>query len=99
MTELEKQPTENKPLAIDFKGKLPTGLTLLSGSVSAVRLDTGVTDNTILASTVLTIAGTKATLRYLGGVSGVDYKLTALVTLSDGLTVLEEDLLLHVIQR
>ncbi len=99
MIELEKQPIENKPLAIEFKGKLPTGLTLQSGTVSAVRLDTGAVDNTILASTALTIAGTQTNLRYLGGISGVDYKLTALVTLSDGLTVLAEDFLLHVVQR
>lgn len=99
MTELEKQPNENKPLAFEFNKRVPTGLTLQSGSVSAVRLDTGAVDNTILASTVMTIAGTKASLRYLGGVAGVDYKITALVTLSDGLTVLEEDVLLHVVQR
>ena len=99
MIELDKQPVENKPLAIEFKGKLPTGLSLASGTVSALRLDTAVIDNTILASTTLTIVGTQALLRYLGGTSGVDYKITALVTLSDTLTVLEENLLLHVVDR
>ena len=99
MIELEKQPSENKPLAIEFKGKLPSGLSLLSGTVSAVRLDTAAVDNSILSTTVLTISGTQAIFRYLGGVSGVDYKITALVTLSDTVTILEEDFLLHVVSR
>lgn len=99
MIELEKQPSENKPLAIDFTGKLPAGLSLASGTVSAIRLDTGAADNSILASTTMTISGAKASFRYLGGVSGVDYKITALVTLSDTVTVLEEDVLLRVVGR
>ena len=99
MVELEKQPSENKPLAINFTGKLPAGLALASGTVSAVRLDTGAADNSILASTTLTISGAKAILRYLGGSAGVDYKITALVTLTDTVTVLEEDVLLHVVGR
>jgi hypothetical protein len=97
--EFEKQPTENWPIAFEFKDKLPMGLSLISGTVSAVRLDTSTTDNTVLASTVLAINGTQALMRVQAGASGVDYKLSALVLLSDALTMLEEDALMHVVGR
>lgn len=99
MKELEKQPSENWPIAFEFSAKLPTGLSLLSGTVSAVRLDTGATDNTVLASTTLIINGTQAIMRVQAGTSGIQYKLTALVLLSDGLSTLEEDALMRVVQR
>ena len=99
MREIEKQPGENWPLAFEFKGKLPTGLSLMSGTVSANRTDTGATDNSVLASTNLTISGTQAIVRIQAGASGVDYELTAQVTLSDTLTILEEDVLLKVLNR
>lgn len=99
MKEFEKQPTENWPIAFEWKDKLPTGLSLGSGTVSAIRLDTGATDNSVLASTVLTISGTQALLRVQAGTSGIDYKITALVTLSDATSVLEEDVLMHVVAR
>ncbi len=98
MIEVEKQPSENQPLAFEFAGKLPTGTSLASGTVSAVRLDAGTTDNSVLASTTLTISGTQARFRVQAGTGGLAYKITALVTLSDG-SVLEEDLLLNVVGR
>ena len=99
MMELEKQPGENWPIAIKCKGALPTGLSLASGTVSAIRLDTNATDNTVLASTTPTISGTDAILRIQAGAAGVDYKITALLLLSDGISLLEEDVLLHVVAR
>lgn len=99
MKEFEKQPTENWPIAFEFKDKLPPGLSLTSGSVSAVRLDTGATDNSVLASTVLAISGTQALMRVQAGTSGIDYKISSLVLLSDGSSLLEEDALMRVVGR
>jgi len=99
MQEFEKQPAENWPIAIEFKGKLPPGLALVSGTVSAKRLDTSATDNSVLASTDLIISGTQALLRVQAGASGVDYELSALVTLSDNLSILNEKMLMKVVQR
>lgn len=99
MKEFEKQPTENWPIAIEFKDKLPPGLSLVSGTVSAIRLDTGAPDNSVLASTTLAVSGTQALMRVQAGMSGIDYKISALVMLSDTTSVLEEDVLMHVVQR
>ncbi len=90
-----KQPGEKWTQAIEFAGKLPTGASLQSGTISAVRLDTGATDNSVLVSTTLTISGTQALYTHQAGAHGVDYKLTALVTLSNG-NLFEEDVLMLV---
>lgn len=90
-----KQPAESYTVAVEFAGKLPTGASLASGTVSAVRLDTGATDNTVLASTTATIVGTQARVKVQAGTSGIDYKLTFLMMLSNG-DVLEEDVTMEV---
>lgn len=99
MKEFEKQPTENWPIAIEFKDKLPPGLSLVSGTVSAIRLDTGAPDNSVLASTALAINGTQALMRVQAGTSGIDYKISALILLSDMTSVAAEDALMHVVGR
>jgi len=91
----EKQPAESYTIAVEFAGKLPTGASLTSGTVSAIRLDTGAADNSVLASTTATIVGTQARVKVQAGTSGLDYKLTFLATLSNG-DVLEEDLIMEV---
>lgn len=90
-----KQPNESYPIAIEFAGQLPAGASLVSGTVSAARLNTGATDNSVLATTTLTISGTQARVKVQAGEDGVDYRLTALVTLSTS-DVLEEDVLMKV---
>lgn len=95
MVKFLKQPNESWPVAFEFAGKLPTGATLSSGTVSAVRTDTGATDNSVLASTTLTISGTQARFQPQAGTDGLDYRITALVTLSTG-AILEEDALMEV---
>lgn len=90
-----KQPGERWTQAIEFSGKLPSGASLASGTINAVRTDTGATDNSVLASTTLTITGTQATYTHLAGLDGITYQLTALVTLSNG-DILEEDVLMQV---
>ena len=90
-----KQPQERYTMGFGFTGYLPAGATLSSGTVSAVRLDTGAADNSVLDSLALTISGDQALVRVKDGLDGVDYKLTFLVTLSNG-DVLEEDLIVQV---
>jgi hypothetical protein len=91
-----KQPSETYTIAVEFSGKLPSGASLSSGTVSATRMDTGATDNSVLASTSATISGTQARVRVKQGVSGVAYKITFVVTLSNT-DILEEDVLMHVV--
>lgn len=98
MKTFEKQPAENWTIAVEFVGKLPSGATLQSGTVSAIRLDTMATDNSVLASTTATIVGTQARVKVQAGLTGIDYKLTFLLTLSNA-DVLEEDLLMQVVGR
>ncbi|MCS6302372.1 MAG: hypothetical protein H8K07_01700 [Nitrospira sp.] len=93
---LLKQPNEAYTIAFEFAGKLPSGASLSTGTVSAIRLDTGATDNSVLASTTATIVGTQARVKIQAGTSGVDYEVTFLVTLSTG-DVLEEDVIMQVI--
>lgn len=90
-----KQPLESYTIAVEFAGKLPSGATLASGTVSAVRMDNGATDNSVLASTTMTIVGTQARVKVQGGLSGIDYKLTCLITLSNS-DLLEEDVTMEV---
>jgi hypothetical protein len=63
-----------------------------------IATDTGATDNSVLASTTATIVGTQARVKVQSGTTGIDYKITFLVTLSDG-SVLEEDVLMQVVGR
>lgn len=96
MNYFEKQPSETWTVAVEFSGKLPTGASLSTGTVSAIRTDTGATDNSVLASQTLTISGTQAKVRVLAGSAGVKYKLTFLVTL-DTSEILEEDVTMGVV--
>jgi hypothetical protein len=95
MTKFLKQPSESWLMAFEFAGELPPGATLTGGTVSAVRLDTGVTDNSVLVSTTLIIVGTQAQFTPQAGVAGIDYKITGVVTLNIGGS-LEEDVTMEV---
>ena len=90
-----KQPAESYVIAIEWLGRLPIGATLSSGTVSAVNMATGLTDNTVLASTTATISGTQARVKVTGGTTGTDFKVTFLCTFSTG-DVLEEDIIMMV---
>lgn len=90
-----KQPLESYTVGFEFAGKLPSGVTLTSGTVSAMNIGSGATDNTVLASTTATISGTQAVVKVQGGVNGQMYRVTFLLTLSNG-DILEEDLEMQV---
>jgi hypothetical protein len=93
-----KQPAESYVIAIEWAGRLPIGATLSSGTVSAVNVETGITDNTVLASTTATISGTQARVKVTGGTLQTDYKITFLCTFSSA-DVLEEDVVMMVRAR
>lgn len=90
-----KQSSEEYTIGVDFSavGKLPSGVTISSGTVSAIDTWDGSSASLIvLGSTTATISsGNVAKVRVKGGVSGKVYKITFLLTLSDA-GKLEEDL-------
>jgi hypothetical protein len=86
-----KQVSEVKTLAVEWSTALNTGVTISSGTVTAIRLDTGVSvSGTLLTTTTLTISGTKTVFTVQAGVAGVVYQLTLTVTLSNGNVLKEE---------
>jgi len=98
LEEFSKQPSEAYPIGVEFSGQLPAGTALVSGTVSAMNMTTGLTDNAVLGNTTATISGTQSKVKVQAGVDGVQYKITFLVTLDDG-SILEEDLLMNVDER
>jgi hypothetical protein len=89
-----KRPAEAYAEAIEFAGRLPTGTTLSTGTLSAINRATGAdATSTVLASASATISGTQAIIQGKAGTSPVDYLITLTATLSDGSTLVEEILL------
>lgn len=79
-----KTPTELKTLAIDFTDQLGTGVTISSGTVAAVDMESGATTSgTVLGSTTATISGNEARAVIRAGTNGTDHRITFTVTLSD----------------
>ena len=96
---VEKQPSERFPVTVSYANRLPAGTALLSGTVSAVRLDTGAdASSTLLYSTTVTVSGTDAVVRLQAGTAGLDYQVTVSVTLDTGSPayLLEDDFLVQV---
>lgn len=92
----KKQPAEMYPIGIDFTGKLPSGATLASATVSALSMSDGSNQTgTVLQSSTATIVGTQALIRVLGGTHGIQYQITFRATLSTG-DVLEEEVYMYV---
>lgn len=85
-----KQPGEDFDIAVEFTAaKLPSGRTISSATVSAVDND-GTTDNTVLASTTVTVSGNDLTFHPQAGVSGKWYRFDILITLDNG-NILEDN--------
>jgi hypothetical protein len=93
-----KQPSENYVIALELSERLPSGVSILSSTVSAINYETGAVDNSVIDSLTAVIVGTQAKVRVKAGTSGTTYKLTFVLTLSDG-SILEEDLLMSVLER
>lgn len=91
MFRFDKQPSERLTLALEWSEKIPTGVSVVSATLSAIRTDTSAdATSTVLSSSTGVISGTQVKMTVLAGTSGVDYKITILTTFSDG-TILEED--------
>jgi hypothetical protein len=95
----EKQPGESYTIGMDYSdtGVLPDGTALSSGTVSAVKLSDGITDNTVLGSTTTTIDAPNKLSKVLvqAGTNGEKYRITFLTTLDDA-SVLEDEVLMKV---
>jgi hypothetical protein len=97
--EFEKQPSEQYPIAIDFEDRLPSGLSLISGQISAMDLYSGVDKSSeVLQSGIAVISGTLAIISIKAGANGNSYKISLQATLSDG-SILEEDLIMKVLEK
>ena len=93
--DFEKQPGESYTITVDYTGKLPSGAEVDSGTVAAVVVQSGDTDNSVLSSTTATTTTTSAAIKVTGGTDGEDYKVTFTTTL-DNTDVLEDDVLMRV---
>lgn len=91
-----KQPNEERVRGPDFTGKLSSGVTVASATVSARKLsdDSDASDD-VLDSTTAATTDTTALATCIGGTAGEQYKITFLVTLSNG-EVLEEEMVMTV---
>jgi hypothetical protein len=89
-----KRPSEAFSIGLEWASKLPTGVTLSSGIMSAVDRTTGAdVTGDVLASPAATVNGTQASFTGIAGASPTDYLITQTVTLSDGSVRVQEVLL------
>lgn len=63
----------------DFTNSLPSGITVASGTATATKASSGVTDDTILVSTTMTAATPLASIQVTGGTSGETYRIKCTV--------------------
>lgn len=75
-----KDPDTDEDIGIDFRDRLPTGVTLSSAAIVSI------TPSGELTAGGPTTASPVATARFTGGVAGTDYAVTWRLTLSDGQT-------------
>lgn len=85
-----KQPAESYTIGVEFEGKLPTGVTLSSGTVAAFDPSGSDVSTTVMTGTVLTISGSQARIKVQAGQHGTVYRVRFRVICSNG-DVLEED--------
>ena len=80
--EFSKQPSRLKTYSLDLTKRLPSGTTISSASVTAIKIsnETVVTNAVIVGNVV---SGNNVNIQTKGGDDGEDYKITAVVTLSD----------------
>lgn len=77
----------------DFLGQIPQGDTLASAACTiSVWTGTDPSPGSILSGSA-TVAGTQATQRLTGGLSGVIYLLACIATLTSGLQIPQQGLL------
>lgn len=88
----QKQVGESYNVEIDYTGRLPSGLTIASGTVSAIDMATQTDKSSlVLASTTATIlGGLKAQAGVMSGIDKTDYRIEFILTLSDGSIIIDE---------
>lgn len=93
-----KTPEEQFTLAIEFAGELEDGISVSSGTVSAVEVLSGTTYNSggtaLIGSTSATISGTQARVLVKNGTAGFRYRIDFLITLSDSTKVAKSVLII-----
>jgi hypothetical protein len=85
----DKTPAETETLAVEFLDRLPSGVTVSSGTVTAVDED-GTTDETVLGSTTATISGTQTQFVVQAGTHGKFYTVKVTTTLSNSAVRVDE---------
>ena len=98
LDKISKQPAEKFPFAIDFTGRLPSGLTISSATVTATVYQGGASASSVLEGSPV-VANNVVTIKVKDGSDGVMYKITFTVALSDNFSVLEEDILMEVVNK
>lgn len=93
--EFSKQPSEAYTIGLEFLGKLPSGASPSSGTVTAYDHTGTDVSSTVLSGTTATVTGTQVRIKVLSGTHGMDYRLRFLVTLTNA-DILEEDVLMRV---
>jgi hypothetical protein len=94
-----KKPSEAFSYSIDFAGKYPVGnnVYIVSAALSAIINGTSTdASSTVLNSAFGTIVGDEVWVPVKAGADGTDYKISCLVTLSNGNTVAGLDVIMPV---
>ncbi len=95
METFDKQPAESYLIAVEWAGKLPLGAALVSGTVEATRFPDLVVDNSVISNVLASVSGTQSIIKVQAGEHGRDYRITFMMSLSNG-DLLEEDVLMQV---
>jgi hypothetical protein len=91
-----KQPFEEITKATDFSQVVESGVTVSSGTVTAIKVgDQSDASMDVLSAGTCVVSGLLATWKVKGGVDQEDYKITVKVTFSNG-DKLEEDVTMKV---
>ena len=95
-----KQPSEQYAISVEFYLVLQSGISLVSGTVSAIDISNNNSDATsiVLDSATVTINATKASIFVKAGVDGHTYKISMVITTtgSTPVSIFEEDLFMEV---
>jgi hypothetical protein len=82
MNKFGKKSTEQYPIAWEFKGLLPPGSTIVSGTAAAIDTADNSDQSAVVLSGGVTVSGTEATMTVRAGSNGHIYKLTMTTSLS-----------------
>jgi len=93
---VEKQPSENFIIGIDFKDRLGVGETLATPTVTSKNAATGADSSSVILSGAATISGTQVLQRVIAGTSEDRHIVQFKVTTSASPNAIEDELTLSV---